>query len=264
MADEIVFVSGKKPAMEQVRQYFQYLFQAERSGDPFPVDLDHVYDFAYSTKAAAKRALVTSGEFYEGEDYHINRNVEMVNRPQGGGVQGEKILLSVGCFEYFIVRKLRPAFEVYRECRRLVTEAAIAKTTVLPYHIRRYLANQDQVPFGYFSILQEVTLKLIAPLEVQGYTLRENMLPDGSVGKAFCKWLRENGHSPDGYPNYIHQYEDGRNVQARLYPIDRLPDFIRLFQEEWMVKKAPKYFEDRDKAALPHLTRIIEGPKGQP
>jgi hypothetical protein len=259
MAEEIVFVSGKKPAMEQVRQYFQYLFQAERSGDPFPVDLDHVYDFAYSSKAVAKRALVTSDEFFEGEDYHISRNAENPKRPQGGA-PSEKILLSIPCFEYFIVRKLRPAFEVYRECRKLVTEAAIARST-LPYHLRRYIANQDQVPFGHFSTLQQTTIELIAPLEAQGYTLRDNMLPDCSLGKAFCKWLREHGHDPDSYPSYDHHYEDGRVVRAKAYPIDRLPDFYRLFHEEWLVKRAPKYFEERDKGALPHITKMLEEPK---
>jgi hypothetical protein len=55
-----------------VRTYFEYLFKAEESGDPYPVDLDHVWALTYKTKFAAKRALTTAKEFYEGVDYHIH------------------------------------------------------------------------------------------------------------------------------------------------------------------------------------------------
>ena len=37
-------------------------------------------------------------------------------------------------------------------------------TPNLPYHLRRYMANMHNVPYGYFSMLNEVTLHLIGPL----------------------------------------------------------------------------------------------------
>jgi hypothetical protein len=158
MAD-IIFQDGRRAAMEQVRDYFEYLFRMEQSGDPFPVDLDVVWPFAYSSKSNAKKALLKLTGFYEEEDYHIFQLEDVVKRPQGGGSQREKVLLTVPCFEYFIARQVRPIFELYRQCRIAVTRAAQARA-VMPYHIRRYLANHDQVPMGYFSMLQEVTLKL--------------------------------------------------------------------------------------------------------
>ena len=265
MTTEIVLKNGEVAKMDQVRDYFDYLARAEESGDNYPVDLDAVWRFGYETKYAAKRALLRSEEFFEGEDYHILQVAEMVDRPQGGGRSREKIVMTAQCFEFFIARKERPIFEVYRQCRIAVSKIVAAQPrAILPYHIRRYLANQDQVPIGCFSILQEVIMKLVAPLEIQGHSIKDNMLPDGSVGKTFCKALREAGHAPDSFPTYSHYFEDGRVVQARAYPIKLLPDFIEHFQKEWMVKRAVPYFEKRDEEALPHLAKIIEGPKRRP
>lgn len=62
---------------------------------------------------------------------------------------------------------------------------ATAAETV-PYHLRRYVANQPNVPVGHFSVLTEMTQLLIAPMEIMGYTLPEHMLPDISHGKMFA------------------------------------------------------------------------------
>jgi hypothetical protein len=88
----------------------------------------------------------------------------------------------------------------------------------LPYHLRRYMANLTNVPAGHFSMLNEMTIGLIAPLEQLGYVMPDSMIPDISEGKMFSRWLRENGFDPDGMPSYQHGYEDGRVVSARAYP----------------------------------------------
>ena len=75
------------------------------------------------------------------------------------------------------------------------------------------------IPRTHFSMLQELTYTLIAPMEAQGYTLPERMIPDISEGRMFSKWLRdEKGIDPATFPTYKHKYEDGRVVDARLYP----------------------------------------------
>jgi hypothetical protein len=267
MAGDISFQNGQTVMMDQVRVYFEYLFKAEQSGDPFPVDFDAVWPIAYTTKSNAKRALVESNEFYAGEDYHVLLVEDVVKRPHVGGTPKEKIVLTIQCMEYFIARKVRPVFEIYRQCRIAVTQAAEAekKKAALPYHIRRYLVNYEQVPFGYFSLLQEVTLKLIAPLEVQGYSLPDKMVPDISVGLVFCRWLREvKGVEPDDFATYSHAYEDGRVVQAKLYPNSLLSDFVTHFQEGWLKGRAMKYFRDRDPQALEFLPKILGGPENRP
>jgi len=217
----------------------------------------------YTVKSTAKKALVESDEFYDGEDYLLKQNLEQPQRAVGAGGGGwnkERIFLSVSCFEFFIARKVRPIFEIYRQCRVEVTKAAKAKAR-LPYHLLRYLANHDQVPFGSFSVLQEITTKLIAPMEMSGYTMPDRMVPDISVGKVWCNYLRgEKGIDPDTFDTYDHKYEDGRVVKAKLYPISLLSDFVALFQQDWIGTRAEKYFKDRDVAAIPHIPKRLNPP----
>lgn len=129
----------------------------------------------------------------------------------------------------------------------------------LPYHLRRYVANMTAIPRTHFSILQELTYGLIAPMEADGYTLPENLVPDISQGQMFCRWLREEkGIEPKDFPDYAHKYEDGRVVQARLYPNELLADFRAHFHDVWIPKRAHKYFEERDPEALPYLPKLLE------
>jgi hypothetical protein len=41
-------------------------------------------------------------------------------------------------------------------------------------------------------MLNELMLNLIAALEQSGYTMPQEILPDISEGRMFCKWLRDN------------------------------------------------------------------------
>jgi hypothetical protein len=130
----------------------------------------------------------------------------------------------------------------------------------LPYHLRRYMANMTNVPQGHFSMLNEMTIALIAPLEQIGYQMPDRMISDISEGKMFSKWLRDNGHDPNSMPSYPHGYEDGRVVNARAYPNRVLPHFRRHFVEVWMGTKAIPYFAQRDAAAVPHLEKLLSLP----
>lgn len=127
----------------------------------------------------------------------------------------------------------------------------------MPYHLRRYVANQQNVPVGYFSILAEMTQALIGPMEALGYTLPESLLPDISNGQMFCKWLRARGIDTDALPKYLHIYEDGRRVLAKAYPEQLLGEWRRHFREEWMPLRAVEYFRGRDSAALQYLPKLL-------
>jgi hypothetical protein len=132
----------------------------------------------------------------------------------------------------------------------------------LPFHLRRYLANYNNVPVGHFSILTEMTLTLIAPLEVMGYSLPESMWPDISEGRMFAGWLRiEHGIEPNDLPTYRHVFEDGRfPVSARAYPEALLGDFRRHLREVWMPKRSIAYFRERDPKAVEFVTRLLPAP----
>lgn len=130
----------------------------------------------------------------------------------------------------------------------------------LPYHLRRYMANMHHVPYGYFSMLNEVTLHLIGPLEQLGYTVSSNQVPDISLGRTFSKYLRDNGYPVDEYPQYQHHYEDGRIYPARAYPNDLMGTLKEFFVETWLKDKSRKYFEERDPNALPYLNELLALP----
>lgn len=131
----------------------------------------------------------------------------------------------------------------------------------LPYHLRRYVANQGNLPVGHFSILTEMTQALIAPLEMQGYTVPERLVPDISNGMMFCAWLRKHGVETDTLPKYWHIYEDGRRVQAKAYPETLLAEWRKHFREEWLPLRATEYFRQKDSAALQYLPLLLPKPK---
>lgn len=155
---------------------------------------------------------------------------------------------------------LSPRFAVL--VSQWVMEWMSGKSTTpnLPYHLRRYMANMHNVPYGYFSMLNEVTLHLIGPLEQLGYTVSSKQIPDISLGRTFSKFLREKGYDVDNFPKYPHHYEDGRIVEARAYPDNLLGILKRFFVETWLKDKSYNYFAERDKNALPYLQKLLSLP----
>ncbi len=129
---------------------------------------------------------------------------------------------------------------------------------IASYHLARYVANQHKVPHTHFSMLSEMTINLIGPLEYHGYLLPDRMLPDISEGKMFCKWLREvKKIDPSQFPYYNHEYEDGRIVAAKLYPISLLEDFRNHFHGVWLKNQAIRYFRERDRSAVDFFPRAF-------
>jgi hypothetical protein len=127
----------------------------------------------------------------------------------------------------------------------------------LPPHLERYLVNDSQVPPGYFSILQETGLSLFGPLHAVGFEIPKGWVPDISVGQMFCKWLRANrGIDTNALPNYRHDYQDGRVVDAKLYPDEYLADFRRWFRSIWLPENGMKYFKGKDPKSITFLERL--------
>lgn len=132
-----------------------------------------------------------------------------------------------------------------------------SKPANLPYHVQRYMANRLAIPPTHFSMLNELLFGLVGPLENAGYTIPDDMVPDISTGRMFCKWLRdEKGIDTDCLPTYRHEYADGRTVTAKLYPNELLADFRKHFHEVWLPTKAEKYFAERDPKAIGHIQQL--------
>lgn len=128
----------------------------------------------------------------------------------------------------------------------------------LPYHLERHLMNQNKIPLGYFSVLQEMTNLLVGPMEANGYRLPEECMPDIAQAKLLCKYLRDEcGVNTRSLSKYPHEFPDGRVVRANLYPVEYLGQFRRLMAEVWMPHHAPAYFKKRDPSALHALDKIL-------
>ncbi len=135
-------------------------------------------------------------------------------------------------------------------------------TDYMPVHVKRYLINRRKVPHTHFSMLNEIYLNLLAPLEDQGFALPDKMMPDISTGMMFSSFLKKKGISPDKFPKYEHEFIGGnrQTVFARLYPIEHLADFRTYFNEKWLPKQAKIYFKKRAPKALEYLPLILPLP----
>ena len=136
----------------------------------------------------------------------------------------------------------------------------------MPSHVRRYVANMSRIPSDHFSMLNELIFSLVAPLEQQGYTLPDRMMPDISTGKLFSNFLRRHNINVDAFPTYLHEFTDEsgrRDVSARLYPNKYLGAFRDFFNNEWLPRQALGYFKKKDPKALPFLikARLLPAPK---
>jgi KilA-N domain len=126
------------------------------------------------------------------------------------------------------------------------------------YHLKRYTTNMQNVPYGHWSMLQEMMIGLIGPMESRGYVLPENMLPDISEGRMFCKFLRDTLNvDTETLPTYLHEFEDGRVVYPKAYPNALLPAFRAHFFEVWLPEKATAYFMSKDEKALEYLPYLL-------
>ena len=127
-----------------------------------------------------------------------------------------------------------------------------------PDHVRRYQVNRTKIPPTHFSMLDQMTLRLLAALEAHGYILPANMMPDIALGMMFSKWLREHGYNPDRFPSYEHEFLDHRpTVPARLYPNELITVF-NLQLDAWLRGgRAREYFGQRDENAILPLDRVL-------
>lgn len=98
----------KSSSSEEIKVYFNAILKLAKASEEFPVNLDEVWPLVYTRRDSAIDAL--RRDFIENEDYTTVRN-----SPEGGKFASIDYYLTVSCLEYFIVKKVRPVFEVYRK-----------------------------------------------------------------------------------------------------------------------------------------------------
>ena len=111
-ATQLLLADGGTALSAKLHTYFTTVFQAEDSGEEFPVELDHVWRIGYATKGGAVKALRKN--FVKDLDY---QSFIQINKREVGATSVEVYHLSVSCLEYLSVRSNREVFKRYRACR---------------------------------------------------------------------------------------------------------------------------------------------------
>lgn len=115
----------------EIKAYFEEVLRMSKDSKEFPVNLDDVWPLVYAEKGKAVRALKSNELFVEGIDFILlaqngkqdGNNGKQVN--SWGGNNQVTYMLSVPCLEFFIARKVRPVFEVYRKVFHRVANGVI-------------------------------------------------------------------------------------------------------------------------------------------
>lgn len=121
----------KQSTAQEIKAYFEEVLKLSRDSEEFPVNLDDVWPLVYAEKGKAVRALKSNELFVEGIDFILlaqngkqdGNNGKQVN--SWGGNNQVTYMLSVPCLEFFIARKVRPVFEVYRQVFHKVASGEI-------------------------------------------------------------------------------------------------------------------------------------------
>lgn len=222
-----------------IRSYFEKVLNLSKLGDKFPVNLDDVWPLVYSAKEKAVRALVSSDQFMQGIDYEIlatNGENTTVGRPVN------VYMISISRMEYFIARKVRSVFNVYRdvfhkvinkipssysEALRMYADEVEAreraeKEAKLALEAKRISDNiiKEQAPMVEFAktaeIAQETDMlirEVREKLEAHGYDIAEKnlriLLEDNKFfAKTGKRWLLSQRMIDRGYARYRYRDDD--------------------------------------------------------
>ena len=160
----------KKSSEIEIKAYFEGIAKLMQNNEPFPVNLEDVWQLVYATKGKAVQTLKRSELFIEGVDYQIfnqkvkksgvfnqeEKNSDFMGRPT------QVFMLSVPCLEFFIARKVRPVFEVYRKVFHKVVDT-VQSTTISTFQPISFvdslepLAELNRSIMSRFKRLQEMS-----------------------------------------------------------------------------------------------------------
>lgn len=254
-----------------IRSYFEKVLNLSKLGDKFPVNLDDVWPLVYSAKEKAVRALVSSDHFMQGIDYEIlatNGENTTVGRPVN------VYMISISCMEYFIARKVRSVFNVYRdvfhkvinkipssysEALRMYADEVEAreraeKEAKLALEAKRISDNiiKEQAPMVEFAktaeIAQETDMlirEVREKLEAHGYDIAEKNLRILLEDKKFFaktgkRWLLSQRMIDSGYARYRYRNDDEFYGTNTVYVTPKgFQWIVSKISKEWM----PRFLE---------------------
>lgn len=121
----------KDSSASEIKRYFNAILKLSKSDNEFPINLDEVWMLVYGRKSDAVETL--QRDFIENVDYQVLR--QNPQNPLGGRPTNE-YHLSTSCMEFFIARKVRPVFEVYRQVFHKTVESIATKSVTISDKIK--------------------------------------------------------------------------------------------------------------------------------
>lgn len=181
----------KQSSDNEIRSYFNAILELSKSDKEFPVNLDEVWMLVYNRKEEAVRSLTTSDLFIQGVDYQIlRRNAENSKR----GRPASDYYLSVPCLEFFIARKVRAVFEIYRQVFHYqINKSFSTGTTQTDYTCNENTHGSVDNLSGLLTEIEEELCESISMLQHKKdrisylkYRLeREETMPEGTTQSQF-------------------------------------------------------------------------------
>ena len=202
-------ILSKKSSENEVDLYFNAVLKLAKASAKYPVNLDEVWMLVYTRRDSAIDAL--KRDFIENDDYLPVRNSP--KRSEGGRFAGgDKMdyLLTVSCLEYFIARKVRPVFEVYRKVFHKATTfqlpnfsdpAEAARAWAQQYEEKKELKyknvqleqeRQENKPKVEFAECIMKSSDCISVGDMANILNQNNLFGKGKI--SFYRWLRYNGY----------------------------------------------------------------------
>ena len=112
-------ILSKDSSESEIKRYFNAVLELSKSNNEFPINIDEVWVLVYSRRDYATDVL--KKDFIENVDYKCTSVKTEVGSTK---IEYE---ITVSCMEFFIARKVRPVFEVYRQVFHKVTKRELSR-----------------------------------------------------------------------------------------------------------------------------------------
>lgn len=227
-------VLSKNSNSEEIRKYFSAILELAKSDEKFPVNLNEVWMLVYGRRDFAIKGLKEN--FIENEDFIIFLQKEEKSKR---GRPTTTYMLSVSCLEYFIARKNRSVFDIYRQVfhktndliqnKQLTAAEMILQIAQNAVNQERRINNVEERQSELENEVKELKIKTKTDSDytaIVGYASRLHINVDirqaCKLGQAASRICRLNGFETG-------QIKDPRFGYVKIYPDNVLNEVFKKF-----------------------------------
>lgn len=257
----------KRHAAQLAMQYTMQVFEYKEDDTEFRVLDRNGEPWFVLSEVCKKLGIVNVSDAANRVDDDEKDSIAITD---ASGRSKSTIIINESGLYTLVLRSSKPEAKRFKKWVTSEVLPAIRKTGTyggrVPDFIRRYNENWDRLDPGYFSVISELVIRLWGRLEMVGHRMADlapngqQNRPDVSVGRLFADWLRAHHPQRAGrHKCYSHKTDEWEG-EARQYPRDMLPLYIEFIDDVWIPQHSERYFNTRDPAALPYLTRLLPKP----